>query len=86
MKNIIERLKICWSVLTKQNYVYFGTSKHPLIWNKDGSFSNVDKRQVAEYDYIDNSVCFYTSDGKTNIAKFLWESIRDYADNRYKNM
>lgn len=28
MKNFIERLIICWYVLTKKNYIYFGVGNH----------------------------------------------------------
>ena len=29
--SILERLKVCWNVLTKKNYVYFGVGKEPII-------------------------------------------------------
>ena len=35
--SIWERLKICWSVLTKYNYIYFGVSKNPVEWNECGT-------------------------------------------------
>ena len=39
--SIWERLKICWSVLTKYNYIYFGVSKNPVEWNEDGSYKRL---------------------------------------------
>ena len=36
--SILERLKVCWNVLTKKNYIYFGIGNEPIIWNEDGSY------------------------------------------------
>lgn len=29
--NFIERLAICWKVLTLKNYIYFGIKKNPIF-------------------------------------------------------
>ena len=37
--SILERLKVCWNVLTKKNYVYFSVGKEPVVWNEDGTYN-----------------------------------------------
>lgn len=36
--SIFERLKICWYVLTKSYYLYFGLDKDLIVWNEDGTY------------------------------------------------
>ena len=43
MYNFIERLKVCWNVLTKRNYVYFGIGKKPFMWDENGYYIGIKK-------------------------------------------
>lgn len=56
MYNLIERLKICWNVLTKRNYVYFGLRKDPFIWDDNGYYDGIKKGTFAEYDSIETII------------------------------
>lgn len=60
--SIIERLIICWNVLTKRNYIYFGVGRNPIIWNEDGTFKETKKSEIKSYVYIDEQYVFNTND------------------------
>lgn len=47
--SLLERLKVCWNVLTKKNYVYFGIGKEPVLWDENGKYKEIDKNR---YDVI----------------------------------
>ena len=82
MYNLIERLKICWNVLTKRNYVYFGFGKNAFIWDDNGYYDGIKKGKLAEYDNIE-TVLFKTDHGLSSLNKLMWSSIEDYAKTRY---
>ncbi len=46
MYNFIERLKICWNVLTKRNYVYFGLENNPFMWDANGYYNGIKKGKL----------------------------------------
>ena len=82
MDNLIERLKICWNVLTKQNYVYFGIGKNPFMYDDNDYYAGIKDGKFAEYDYIEN-VKFNTDNGLSSLKKLMWSSIEEYAKTRY---
>lgn len=82
MYNLIERLKICWNVLTKRNYVYFGIGKNPFIWDENGYYAGTKDGSFAEYDYVEN-IKFNTDNGLSSLKKMMWRSIEEYAKTRY---
>ena len=82
MNNLIERLKICWNVLTKQNYVYFGIGKNPFMLDDNDYYAGIKDGKFAEYDYIEN-VKFNTDNGLSSLKKLMWSSIEEYAKTRY---
>lgn len=82
MYNLIERLKICWNVLTKRNYVYFGIGKNPFIWDENGYYAGTKDGSFAEYDYVEN-IKFNTDNGLSSLKKMTWRSIEEYAKTRY---
>ena len=47
MYNFIERLKICWHVLTKRNYVYFGLGNNAFVFDKDGHYVETKLNKIA---------------------------------------
>jgi len=82
MYNFIERLKVCWNVLTKRNYVYFGLGKNPFMWDENGYYDGIKKGRFAKYDNIE-TVIFKTDDGLSSLNKLMWSFIEDYAKTRY---
>ena len=54
MVNFIERLKVCWHVLTKRNYVYFGLDNDAFVFDEDGNYVDTKLNKVASYSVISN--------------------------------
>ena len=82
MYNFIERLKVCWNVLTKRNYVYFGIGKNPFMWDENGYYCGTKNGSFVEYDYVEN-IKFDTHKGLSSLKKMMWSSIEEYAKTRY---
>lgn len=78
MYNFIERLKICWNVLTKRNYVYFGLGNEAFLWDDNGYYDGIKKGKFAEYDYVETFI-FKTDYGLSSLKKLMWDTIADYA-------
>lgn len=78
MYNLIERLKICWNVLTKRNYVYFGLGKNPFMCDDNGYYKGIKNGKFAEYDDIE-TVIYETDSGLLSLNKLMWDTIADYA-------
>lgn len=70
-----ERLKICWSVLTKKNYIYLGMSNKPFKFDKEGAYVGLDRRKFSSYSCVSYDYEFETKDGKTNLHDFMWERM-----------
>lgn len=84
MKRFVEKLKVCWNVLTKRNYIYFGLSsskKEPFIYDEKGYFVKTKKNAIAAYSSIED-MYFYTNDDTFvhSLDWFLWEAVSDFAD------
>lgn len=84
MKRLIEKLKVCWNVLTKRNYIYFGLSsskKEPFIYDKKGYFVETKKNAIAAYSSIED-MCLYTDDDAfvRSLDTLLWEAVSDFAE------
>jgi hypothetical protein len=77
--SLLERLKVCWNVLTKKNYVYFGIGREPVIWSEDGKYKEIDKKQVRCYSCITYDYQFNTKNGITNLHDFTWGVIEKFA-------
>lgn len=78
MKNLIERFKVCWNILTKKNYVYFGIGRDPFIWNENGDYVGIKKGKLAEYEHIEN-IEFNDDNGLSSLKKVMWNAIKEYA-------
>lgn len=74
-----ERLKICWHALTKKNYVFFGLSDNPIIWNKDGSYNGINRNALACYTCISYDYKFNTDEGVKNLHDYTWSAIETFA-------
>ena len=82
MHNLIKRLKVCWNVLTKRNYVYFAIGKNAFMWDENGYYAGTQKGSFSEYDCIEN-IKFNTDNGVSSLKKVMWSSIEEYAKTRY---
>lgn len=50
--SILERLKICWYVLTKKYYLYFGFDKDMIVWNDDNTYNHLKESSLKCFKYI----------------------------------
>lgn len=78
-EKILERLLICWHVLTKKNYVFFALDNDAIVFDADGNCSSVNVNKVAEFDYFDENFNLGSKYGIKNIGWFVWGSIADFA-------
>lgn len=74
-----ERLKICWSVLTLESYVYFGLGKDPIIWNEDGTYKKLKDKKFSAFTYIPYDLKFTAYGKETNLHDFIWRCIEKFA-------
>ena len=77
--SIWERLKICWSVLTKYNYIYFGISKNPVEWNEDGSYKSLKRGSLKSYNCVSYDLNFETNKGVSNLHDLVWSTVEEFA-------
>lgn len=77
--SIWERLKICWSVLTKSNYIYFGISKNPVEWNEDGSYKRLKRGCLKSYNSVSYDLHFETNNGVSNLHDLVWSTVEEFA-------
>lgn len=77
--SLLERLKVCWNVLTKKNYVYFGVGKEPVVWNDDGTYKTVNKNALRCYSCITYDYQFNSKTGIRNLHDFVWDCIEKFA-------
>lgn len=77
--SIWERLKICWSVLTKSNYIYFGVSKNPVEWNEDGSYKRLKRGCLKSYNCVSYDLHFETNKGVSNLHDLVWSTVEEFA-------
>ena len=77
--SIWERLKVCWSVLTKSNYIYFGISKNPVEWNEDGSYKRLKRGCLKSYNSVSYDLHFETNNGVSNLHDLVWSTVEEFA-------
>ena len=77
--SILERLKVCWNVLTKKNYIYFGIGNEPIIWNEDGSYKELDKNELKSYSYVDDTYILKINDVNHTLHEFIWGIVEKLA-------
>ena len=80
--SFIERLTICWKVLTLKNYIYFGAKKNPIVWDENGKFAGVMPGATSCYQDVDESYKFYINDNEpTTLNKVIWNVVEEIAKN-----
>ena len=74
--SLLERLKVCWYVLTMHNYIYFGISRNPFITDETGLHCN--RKKLKSYYYVDNDCELVCDDGNRSFYDFVWEVVEDF--------
>lgn len=77
--SLFERLKVCWNVLTKKNYIYFGIDKEPIIWNEDGSYKSTNPKALACFSCVTYDYEFNSNNGIKNLHNFVWHTVEEFA-------
>lgn len=75
-----ERLMVCWNVLTKENYVYFGLSKDPIVFGKDGKYERLKRNSIAACSYVSTDCKFLAYGKETTLHDFVWKSVKKYSE------
>lgn len=78
-QSLIERLKICWHVLTKRSYVFFAVGKDALIFDDKGSYDHLDSSKLAAYSDFEEKY-LSTNDGIKHISYHIWSAIAAFAN------
>ena len=82
--SILERLKACWHILTKDNYVIFCINDNPIVWNKNGTYSRPKPNSMACYCKVTYDVKWKMKGVITNLHDFFWSCIEDFAKEAQK--
>lgn len=80
--SIFERLKICWYVLTKKYYLYFGLSKDLIVWNEDDTYKCLKEDSLKCYEYISKDYEFLAYNKKTNLHDFILKAIAEFINTK----
>lgn len=83
--SIFERLRICWYVLTKKYYLYFGLDKDSIIWDKEGKYLGLKESSVKALIYISKDYQFLAYNKKTNLHDFILKVIIKFIDEKLLN-
>ena len=47
--SLLERLKACWHIVTKDNYAVFCINNNHIVWNEDGTYNRIKSNSMACY-------------------------------------
>jgi len=76
---LIERLKICWDVLTKRSYVFFAVDKDALKFDDNGHYDHLDSSKLSAYSDFEEKY-LSTNDGIKHISYYIWSAIAVFAN------
>ena len=85
IKKIIERLKVCWHILTKENYAFFAIDTDGLVFDSEGNYSHIISSKITAYSDVNEIDSYITNDGQRTFYSFFWDSVKDFADMRLKD-
>lgn len=78
-KDFIERIHVCWHVLTKKNYVFFAVGKAAVVFDENGNYSETKAKKVAMYENTENDLILNTDKGRKSFKKMIWECVELFA-------
>lgn len=79
--SIIERLKICWYVLTKKYYLYFGFDKDMIVWNDDSTYSHLKDSSLKCYKYLSTEQIVAHGE-ETSLHDFILKTIAKFINTK----
>lgn len=83
-QSLIERLKICWHVLTKRSYVFFAVGKDALKFDDNGHYDRLDSNKLAAYSDFEEKY-LSTNDGIKHISYYIWSTIAEFANKQLQS-
>lgn len=75
---LIERIKVCWHVLTKRNYVFFVVGKSALLFDEGGKYIGVNSNKVACYSNTGKKL-YNTNAGLKPFGYLFWLAVEAFA-------
>lgn len=82
IERIVERLVVCWHVLTKRNYVFFALDNDAVVFDDKGRYDHIKSNKLAAFDDFDETLNFSTRTGIANISWFIWSAVEEFAHKR----
>ena len=77
--SIWERLRMAYRALTQDYYIFFGIDKDTIIWNKDGTQKELDKKKLSQFSYIPYNLKMMTYGEETSMHDFVWNLVEKFA-------
>ena len=77
--SIWERLRMAYRALTQDYYIFFGIDKDTIIWNKDGTYKELDKKKLSQFSYIPYNLKMMAYGEETNMHDFVWNLVEKFA-------
>ena len=72
--HILERLKVCWYVLTRRNFFFSSYSKNMLIEDEEGYLTGPTKNSIKGYYHIDEET-FVIPEGTKTLRDLICDNI-----------
>ena len=73
--HILERLKVCWYVLTRRNFVFSSYSKHMLTEDENGYLTGPTKNSIKGYYHIDEETFVVEPKGNMTLRDLICDNI-----------
>ena len=77
--SIWERLRMAYRALTQDYYVFFGFDKDTIIWGRNGTYKELNRKKLSQFSYIPYNIKMMAYGKETNIHDFLWNVIENFA-------
>lgn len=77
--SLLERLKACWHILIKDNYVVFCVKDNPIVWNDDGTYNRIKSNSMACYCKVTYDVKCKMKGVTTSLHDAFWHCIEVFA-------
>ena len=77
--SIWERLRMAYRALTQDYYVFFGVDKDAIIWNKDGTYKELDKKKLSQFSYVPYDLKIMAYEKETSMHDFIWSLVEKFA-------
>lgn len=74
-----ERLKVCWHILTKDNYAVFCINDNHVVKKEDGTYDHLKSNSIACYCKVTYDVKCKMKGVSTSLHDLFWSCIEIFA-------